>query len=107
MAMKLSEVQARTKVVSVEWDDETVDVSYSPNRMTPEVLDKASDAEDKGNLDVLGDLLEPVLEWWDVLDDEDKRLPTDAATIKRMPLSFVMAVLAAVQEDQRPPESKG
>jgi hypothetical protein len=106
MAMKLSEVQAKVKVCTVEWDDETVDVGYCPARFTAEVLEAVTEAEGEGNLSILGKMLEPVLDWWDVLDDKDKRLPTDAATIARMPLAFVMKVLAELQADMNPPASK-
>jgi len=106
MAMKLSEVRNKVKVATIEWQDETVDVGYAPARFTPEVLEAVSAAEEAGDLSILGALLEPILDWWDVLDDKDKRLPTDAATIKTMPLAFVMKVLGDLQADMNPPAPK-
>lgn len=104
MAVALSNMKKRTKLITVEWDGEEVDVSYFPNVVTPELLEKVDAAADQDNLDVLGVMLEPVLEWWDVLLDDGTKLPTDAETIRQVPISFLNAVQAAIQEDQNPPE---
>jgi hypothetical protein len=111
--MKLSEVQSVEKVVHVQFMDHDVEVSYRPARMTPQVLENVMEAaaatgeDERGAMAVIGSMLEPVLAWWDVLDDNDQRMPTNADTIKGMPLAFLMAVLTKVQEDQRPPDSRG
>lgn len=107
MAMRLSEARAKTKIVTVSWDDETVDVCYAPNRFTPEVMEAVVETEQAQNLSIMGALLEPLLDWWDVLDDKDNRIPTTAENIAKMPLPFLMRVLSVVQEDQNPPASRG
>lgn len=104
MGMKLSEVKAKVKNATVVWEDETVDVGYHPAAMTPAVLEEVQEAARAENLSVIGSLLEPVLAWWDVLDDDGNRLPTDAATIREIPVPFLMAVLEQVQDAMRPPE---
>lgn len=104
MSVKLDEMKGRTKVITVTWDDETVDVSYHPNVVTPELLEKVDEAARRDNLDVLGVMLEPVLDWWDILLEDGSRLATDAATIKRVPMSFLNRLQDAIQEDQNPPE---
>ena len=106
MAVKMSEMTGRTKVLTVKWDGEEVDVSYFPNVVTPDLLEKVDEAAKLDNLDVLGVMLEPVLDWWDILETENgPRLPTDQETIKRIPMSFLDALQKAIQEDQNPPES--
>lgn len=113
MSMKLSEVRAKVKVVTVEWEDESAEVGYFPAAVTPELVDKvqAAAAEaDNGTVsagETIGGMLEPMLSWWDVLDDDGERLPTDKATIATFPLSFLNAVMEKVQGDSRPPERKG
>jgi hypothetical protein len=104
MAMSLSKVKAKVAQAQVAWEDEVVDFGYHPGEVTPALLETVQGAADKGDLDVIGALLEPVLAWWDVLDDEDQRLPTDKATIRQVPLGFLMEVLGATQEAMRPPE---
>ena len=106
MSMKLSQVQGRESTTTVQWNGETVDVGFYPARMTPALLEDVQEAAKAGSLDVLGTMLEPVLAWWDVLDDEDRRLPTDGATIKSMPLGFITAVITEVQGALRPPASR-
>ena len=111
MSMKLSEVRAKVKVVTVNWADETVDVGFHPAAVTPELVDKvqqqAATIEGGGAGATIGGMLEPMLDWWDVLDDDGQRIPTDAETIAALPIAFLMAVLETVQEDMRPPERKG
>lgn len=104
----LKKMMNRTKTIPVDWDGETVDVSYFPHRVTPELLEKVSEAAEKDNLDVLGVMLEPVLDWWDITEDEGEgspRLPTDADTIRNIPMSFLNRLQDAIQEAQRPPDS--
>lgn len=104
MGIALDAMMGRTKVVTVPWDGEEVDVSYFPNVVTPELLEKVDEAADRDNLDVLGVMLEPVLDWWDILETEGgSRLPTDAETIKRIPMSFLNAVQKTIRDDQEPP----
>lgn len=107
MGMKLSVVKGKIKTTQIHWEDETVEVGFHPAAMTPELLERVSSSAEGQNLAVLGVLLEPVLAYWDVLDDEGKRLPTNAETIATIPLSFLMAVMDQVQETMRPPADKG
>lgn len=106
--MRLSEVQAREKVCTAHWDGEDVDVCYRPSKVTPAMLANVLDMVKDGNsaasaeIESVPALLEPILVWWDVLDDNDERLPTDAKTIRSMPMSFLSAVVAATQEDMKP-----
>jgi hypothetical protein len=104
MSVKLDDMKTRTKKLVVEWDGEQVDVSYYPNVVTPQLLEQVAEAAAQEDLSVLGVMLEPVLEWWDVLDDKGKRIPTSAAVIRTIPMSFLNAVQTAIEEAQRPPE---
>lgn len=107
MGMTLSKVKGKVATTEVAWDGETVEIGYKPNEITPALLETVQEAAAEGKIKVVADLLEPVLDWWDVLDDDGARLPTDAATIQQMPLAFLMEVLNATQEQMRPPGSKG
>lgn len=104
MGIALDAMMGRTKKVVVPWDGEEVEVSYFPNVVTPDLLEKVDEAAARDNLDVLGVMLEPVLDWWDILESEGgPRMPTDAETIKRIPMSFLNALQKTIQEDQDPP----
>lgn len=107
MAMRLSDVKGKQKVTTIEWDGETVDVAYLPNMVTTDLIDGVQDAAAEGDVKVIGALLEPILEWWDVLDDDGQRLPTDAATIGTIPLPFLNIVMEGIQGAVLPPASRG
>lgn len=103
MSVKITDMMGRTKTIQVKWDGEVVDVSYFHNVVTPQHLEDVAAASEKEDLSVLGVMLEPVLEWWDIMQDDGTRLPTDAATIRRVPMSFLNALQDAIQEAQNPP----
>lgn len=107
MGMTLSKVQAKERTVTVLWDDETVDVGYHPASVTPALLDSVTEAANANDLAVIGMLMEPMLAWWDVLDDDGQRLPTTAEVIRIIPLTFTMEVLKAVQAEMSPSDAEG
>lgn len=102
----------KVRTVTVEWEDETVDVGIYPGRYTPNLLQdvaetvaKSGTQDMEAQLAAVGGMVEPILAWWDVLDDEGERLPTDAATIATLPITFVQAVLVKASEAIRPPKN--
>lgn len=102
----LNNMKARTKVLTVEWDGEAVDVSYFPNAVTPALLESVMDAAEKEDMSILGTMLEPILDWWDITEnDGGPRVPTDAETIRNIPMSFLTKLQKTIQEAQNPPES--
>lgn len=107
MAMTLSKVQAKEGTTTVLWEDETVDVGYHPAAVTPAMLEQVQEAAKSTNLDVIGLMMEPMLAWWDVLDDDGQRLPVTAEVIREIPLAFTMAVLKQVQTAMQPPDAEG
>lgn len=106
MAVHLHNKMGESKTIQVEWGPDTVDVSYHPNVVTPALLEEVDEAAKRDNLDSLGVLLEPVLEWWDVLGEDNERIPTDAATIRSIPMRFLILVQRAIEVDQNPPADR-
>ena len=106
MAMTLSKIKDKVNTATILWDEETVDVGYHPAAFTIEIAEIVATAAAENDLGVISALLEPILGWWDVLDDDGQRLPTDAATIRLMPLGFLMEVMGTVQESMRPPAER-
>jgi hypothetical protein len=103
MSVRLSEMKAREKASQVTWDDEIVDFGYFPNAFSLQVAEDVSNAAAANDLSVVAVMLEPIISWWDVLGDDGERMPTDAETMKQFPLSFLMALMEQVGDDQRPP----
>jgi hypothetical protein len=104
MSVKLADKLAETKTMTLRWGDDDVDVSYYVNAVTPELLERVDAAAAQDDMSVLGVVLEPILEWWDVLDGKGKRLPTTAAQIAKMPMRWINLVQDGLQVDQNPPE---
>lgn len=107
MAIKMHELRQKVSIVEVEWDGEKADIGFYAARFTPELIESIQAEADKENLDMLGNMLEPLLAWWDLLDELGERLPTDKGTIKQMPLGLLTTIITATQGALRPPEVKG
>ena len=106
MGVKLSDMKAREKATQVAWDDEIVDFGYFPNAFSLNVAEEIAEAAARNDLSVVATMLDPIIAWWDVLDDEGQRIPATAETMGEFPLSFLMAIMEQVGADQRPPDSK-
>jgi hypothetical protein len=116
MGMSLSTIRSTEATATVEYLGHSMDFGYFPAVITPEFLEAveaaANDAVKLGEkpdakggaLDMVGEMLAPMLAWWDLLDDDQNRLGTDPATIRTLPLGLSMAVLKKAQESMRPPE---
>lgn len=104
--IKLSELKAREKAAQVTYDGEVVDFGYFPNQFTMELSEEIAEAAEASEMKAVTDLLEPVISWWDVLDDKGQRIPATAAAMKSFPVPFLMAIMGAIQDAQLPPESE-
>lgn len=100
MGVKLTDMRSKTKTTTIQWDGEEVEFCYFPNHLTPE-LEEAMESDDS---DFVAEMMAPSIDWWDVLDDDGTRIPTDAATMKKVPSAFLMAMWRKITEEQNPPE---
>ena len=103
MAVSRTKMRQSVKTAQVTWEEDVVDFGYRPAMFTTELVEEVSKEAEENNLHGVAEMVEPILDWWDVLDDEDKRLPTDLATIKSMPLRFIMDIVEQIGGDMRPP----
>src|SRR5688572_27366144 len=89
--------------------DEVVLVKYRPGELTLEVADSMREAVVTSSLeaDIAKTLLEPILVWWDIEDEEGNNLPTDDRGIKKVPLNFLGLVMEAVTSDSLPNAQRG
>lgn len=104
MAVRLSDMKARITETHLTWDGERVDFAYKPNEFTMELADQIAAAEDEN---IVSQLLSPIVEWWDVLDDNDQRIPPTAETMRQFPLNFLLKIMGAITEDQAVDEGEG
>lgn len=106
MGVRLSDMKAKVKESQITWDGEAVDFAYKPNEFTMELADQIDAAAKSEDTNVVSMLLSPVIEWWDVLDDKDKRIPVTADAMRQFPLNFLLALMRQITADQDP-EHKG
>ena len=112
--MKVSALKARVRKVDVvipatETDpEECVWIMYKPGEFTIEIAEKVNElvAEGKDN-EVISEMLLPVLDAWDLEDEEGNQLPVTLETMKTIPLHFLMACITTITEDARPDPQKG
>ena len=102
MGVRLSDMTSRVKETTLKYDGEEVAFAYRPNAFTMEVSDQINVASEKDDMGTVSALLEPLVEWWDVLDDEDQRIPPTAENMRRFPLSFLLKIMDAITEDASP-----
>lgn len=121
MALKRSTMADKVRVISVAWEDETLDVGIRPGRYTPALVDRmsaavraAEEAEKAGDADAasaavadVADATAEVIAWWDVLDDDGERLPVTREVLDSLPLLFVQHVMSEAGAAIRPPARKG
>lgn len=106
MGVRLSAMKAKITESFLEWDGERVDFAYKPNEFTMELADEIAVQAEQENLSMVAAMLAPIVVWWDVLDDEDERIPATAENMRRFPLNFLLRIMEAITKDQDP-ESKG
>lgn len=102
MGVRLSDLTSRIKEASLEYDGEQVAFAYRPHAFTMEVSDQVAEATAKDDLGTVSALLEPIVDWWDVLDDQDQRIPPTADNMRRFPLSFLLKIMDAITADSSP-----
>lgn len=106
MGVRLSAMKAKITESSLDWDGEVVAFAYRPNEFTMEMADDIQEAAEKEDLSAVSAMLAPIVEWWDVLDDDDQRIPATAENMRRFPLNFLLKIMGAITADQDP-EAKG
>lgn len=107
MGVRLSAMKAKVQETHLEWDGETVDFAYKPNEFTMELADDISAAAEKEDLGMVSAMLSPIIVWWDVLDDEDNRIPPTPENMRRFPLNFLLRIMNTITEDQNPQGQEG
>jgi hypothetical protein len=114
MALKRSSMAEKVRTITVVWEDESVDVGIYPGRYTPALIQEvtaraeAAGAEaESDQVEAIAAMVEPLLAWWDVLDDEGERLPATAEVIATLPITFTMLVVQEAGAAIRPPANRG
>lgn len=91
MGIRLTDLQKRTRTITITFQDEPVEIEYLVNVVTPAFVTEKTD--------MVAQIKEAVVAW-DVLDDEGQ--PIQPAKIaEHLPLAFLSAVMEAIIADMR------
>lgn len=86
--MRLSELFAEKKVLVVPVGDGELNVTYKPDAITPETLDRMSNAANAPGEAIVSTVVELVTEW-DLTDDDESPYPLTFKDLRRLPISFL------------------
>lgn len=88
--MKLSALRDKTTTVTVEWQGETADMDVYVGRLTQELFEEITAADD---VDEVNESVAWLVESWDIVDDDGNQLPADPTTVRRLPLGLIRALV--------------
>lgn len=89
--MKISELQRKTKTITVEYQGETVNLEYRLNAVTPAFLDEGGDAAAQ---------LVKLVTRWDIVDDDGSELAPEAV-VRVLPVELLAKILSEIVADMR------
>jgi hypothetical protein len=99
MALKLADIRANRKTVSVEYQGASFNVVYKPAEITPAFLDTLAEME--SYREALVNQVSTFAESWEVLDDQGKPIAPTPEFVETLPLDFLEAVMGAITKDRR------
>jgi hypothetical protein len=102
MAIKVSQLNAPKRMVEVTFGEEKMNVTYRPSCVTPQFLD---DLQQPKQGEAITDAVQALVVEWDLLNEQGRKLPPTSAVIRKLPLSFLMAVIKAITEDTEVPKA--
>lgn len=110
MPITISDLRADLRELSIAIEGVgMLNVTYRPSAITAEVEAALMDSLERQRPgQAVVSLLAETLVDWDLQNDDGKPLPADAATLRRLPLRFLMLIAEAITRDIAPnPMSAG
>lgn len=98
--MRLTDLVAKTRKITVEFCGETAEVEYFINVVTPSFLRGLRGLDDATSVE---QQIAQVVKRWEVTDEDGKEIPATVESIEAagIPLQFLSFVLAQIGEDMR------
>jgi hypothetical protein len=88
------------RTCTVEYDDESAQVTYRPSAYTPEAEDTYQrEIDARRPSGGCADVLSVMLLSWEVLDEDGVEIPIELELLRGMPSAFLFAVMAAIVRD--------
>lgn len=105
--MKLSDIRAETKALTIPFQAGDLKVTYRPNAFTADVADKMqAQSEDATQAtDSFLEMVVGILESWDLEDDAGEVVPIEKSRLRsEVPVPVFGRIFAEIQKDQTPTE---
>lgn len=101
MSITLSDLARDTRKIEIEWDGETMGLTYRPGEYTPE-MESAFVESLNSNLpgNAFARILSKLIVSWEMLDDGGQEVPHDYETLAQIYTVFLTHVFNAITEDQ-------
>lgn len=92
MAIKLSDLQKKTRKIDIKFQDGDLEIEYRLNVITPTFLRSKME---------LSEQLNQALVRWDLLDDNGEPIPVSAEVLDNLPTQLQFELIRAITEDMR------
>ena len=99
--MRLSELFSETKVLPVAIGDSELSVTYRPQAITPEMMDRMTTAANAPGEAIVKTVVDLVVAW-DLTDDSSAPYPVTLDNVRKLPVSFLATITKAITEDINP-----
>lgn len=99
--MRVSELFAETKALTVPVGEGEIKLSYRPQAVTPEMIDRMTNA---GNVpgDAIVATVVDLVAAWDLQGDDEAAYPLTVKDVRRLPITFLATLTKAITEDINP-----
>lgn len=103
MPLRLSQLRADMRSVTLDIEGESLTITYRPSAITPEAEDQLRDLSGQARPGAaLAELLANLIAGWDLFGDDEQPLPITPETLRRLPTAFLASAMQAIAEDIRP-----
>lgn len=103
MPISLADLTRKTRTVVVDFDGDTINVTYAPGRLTPGVESRLTQANEDGRpASGVADELARLLLSWDIMGDDGAPAPITSDLLHELPTALLLRIVAAIGEDSRP-----
>lgn len=95
MPISLGAARDRIRTIKVEFDGESANVSYWPNRMTPALEDDIGEASTAREVAAQ---LSQLIKRWELVDEDGEEIPADADTMAQVPSNLMYAIFEQIRK---------
>lgn len=99
--MRLSEIFSTSKTVEVTIGDGKLAVTYRPDAVTPELVDRMNNTGSAPGEAIATSVVE-LVESWDLTDNDGQPYPLTVEAVRKLPVSFLSSVTNAITDDINP-----